>query len=106
MEREEIEAKAEIYYTSLKRSEHFPVSESITKSFIEGYQQALEERPSWDIKQLINYIENDAEIAIPCNELMNEDRGHLTKKEYGLVLLKHLVIELRNKFIPNPKENS
>jgi hypothetical protein len=47
---------------------------------------------------LISYIENDAEIAIPINELMNEDGTHLTKKEYGKVLLKYLCIELREHF--------
>lgn len=49
-------------------------------------------------EQIINYIENDAEIAIPINELMREDGRHLTKKEYGHVLLKYLVIELREHF--------
>ena len=48
---------------------------------------------------LINYIENDAEIAIPINELINEDGTHLTKKEYGKVLLKYLCIELRDNFL-------
>jgi lysophospholipase L1-like esterase len=47
---------------------------------------------------LISYIENDAEIAIPINELMNEDGTHFTKKEYGKVLLKYLCIELREYF--------
>jgi len=50
---------------------------------------------------IISYIENDAEIAIPVSELFKEKDGlksHLTKKEYGLVLLKHLVKELREKF--------
>ena len=47
---------------------------------------------------LISYIENDAEIAMPINELMNEDGTHLTKKEYGKVLLKYLCIELREHF--------
>jgi hypothetical protein len=47
---------------------------------------------------LISYIENDAEISMPINELMNEDGTHLTKKEYGKVLLKYLCIELREHF--------
>jgi len=53
--------------------------------FKEGYKQA-----QFD---LISYIENNAEIAIPINDLMPEGR-HLSKKEYGLVLLKYLVKEL------------
>lgn len=49
-------------------------------------------------EQIINYIENEAEIAMPANELMHESGRHLTKKEYGHVLLKYLVIELREHF--------
>tara|TARA_R110002167_G_scaffold11043_4_gene49345 strand:+ start:293 stop:595 length:303 start_codon:yes stop_codon:yes gene_type:complete len=47
---------------------------------------------------VIDYIENDAEIAMPINELMHEDGRHLTKKEYGKVLLKYLVKELREHY--------
>jgi len=50
------------------------------------------------MEQVINYIENEAEIAMPADELMHESGRHLTKKEYGHVLLKYLVIELRNQF--------
>ena len=49
-------------------------------------------------EQIINYIENEAEIAMPVNELMHESGRHLSKKEYGHVLLKYLVIELREHF--------
>jgi hypothetical protein len=49
-------------------------------------------------EQIINYIENEAEIAMPVDELMHESGRHLTKKEYGHVLLKYLVIELREHF--------
>lgn len=52
-------------------------------------------------EELINYIENDAEIAIPINEMFNENGGHITKKEYGLILLKYLVTELRLKIQKN-----
>lgn len=47
--------------------------------------------------EIISYIENDAEIAMPINELINEDGSNITKKKYGKVLLKYLVIELRDK---------
>ena len=47
---------------------------------------------------VIDYIENDAEIAIPIDELMHEDGRHLSKKEYGKVLLKYLVKELREHY--------
>jgi hypothetical protein len=47
---------------------------------------------------LINFIETDAEIAMPLNELMHEDGRHLTKKEYGKVLLKYLIKELREHY--------
>lgn len=44
---------------------------------------------------LIDYIENDAEIAMPIDEMFNEDGAHITKKKYGHMLLKYLVKELR-----------
>lgn len=49
-------------------------------------------------KELIDYIENDAEILIPIEDFFNEDGTHITYTEYGHVLLKHLVEELRLKF--------
>ncbi len=47
---------------------------------------------------LIDYIENDAEIAMPIDEFFNEDGTPITKKKYGKVLLKYLVKELREHF--------
>lgn len=47
---------------------------------------------------LIDYIENDAEIAMPIDEFFNEDGTHITKKQYGKVLLKCLVKELREHY--------
>lgn len=49
-------------------------------------------------EQIIDYIENEAEIAIPIDELIHESGRSLTKKEYGQVLLKYLVKELREHF--------
>jgi hypothetical protein len=53
------------------------------------------------VDSIINYIENDAEIAMPINELMNEDGTRQTKKEYGKVLIKYLVKELREHYFIN-----
>ena len=47
---------------------------------------------------LIDYIENDAEIAMPIEEMFNDDGTHITKKKYGHVLLKYLVKELREHY--------
>lgn len=49
-------------------------------------------------KDVIDYIESEAEIAIPLGELIHEDGRKLTKREYGLVLIKYLVEELRATF--------
>lgn len=51
------------------------------------------------IQDVINYIEHDAEIAIPINEYFNVDGTHITKKQYGHILLKYLVLELKEKYI-------
>lgn len=50
-------------------------------------------------EQIINYIENDAEILIPIERFFNEDGSHISKKEYGKVLLEFLCEELRERFI-------
>lgn len=50
------------------------------------------------VQDVINYIENDAEIAIPISEFFDITGSHITKKEYGKILIKHLVKELRSKF--------
>lgn len=47
---------------------------------------------------LIDYIETDAEIAIPIDEFFNGDGTNITKKQYGKVLLKYLVKELREHY--------
>lgn len=52
-----------------------------------------------NLEKIIKYIKEDSEIAIPIKELFHESGRHLTKKEYGLVLIKHLVIELEEKFL-------
>lgn len=56
------------------------------------------------MEEIINYIENDAEIAIPIDEFFDAEGNHITKKEYGKVLLKYLVIELREKFLTENKD--
>lgn len=49
-------------------------------------------------QDVINYIEKDAEIAIPIDEFFDADGNHVTKKQYGKILLKYLVKELKEKF--------
>lgn len=46
---------------------------------------------------VINYIENDCEIAIPISMFFDKDGNSITKKEYGKILLEYLVVELRSK---------
>lgn len=64
----------------------------------ERIKEVLNKVSELSIYEIIKYIENDAEIAIPLNELMHEDGRHLTKKEYGDVLLKYLILELKERF--------
>jgi hypothetical protein len=47
---------------------------------------------------IINYIENDAEIAIPIELFFDATGNHITKKEYGKILIKILCDELRERF--------
>ena len=63
-------------------------------------KQYKEEQPTPE--SIINYIESEAEIAIPITRFSNEDGSNVTKKEYGLILIEILCAELRAKFIqPN-----
>lgn len=62
-------------------------------------ESTLDEALAEEREQIINYIENEAEILIPVEELMHKSGRHLTKKEYGIVLIKHLATELREKFL-------
>ena len=66
------------------------------------YVQWLEKKvleSSKNVSELIDYIEKGSEIAIPVNELFNKDGQTLTKKEYGLVVIKYLAKELREKYV-------
>ena len=47
---------------------------------------------------VIKYIENDAEIAIPIERFFDALGNHITKKEYGKILLEILCKELREHF--------
>lgn len=52
------------------------------------------------VEDVINYIEKDAEILIPIDEFFKGDGSGITKKEYGIVLLRYLVFELKEKYLP------
>jgi len=47
---------------------------------------------------VIKYIENDAEISIPIERFFDILGNHITKKEYGKILLEILCKELRERF--------
>ena len=49
-------------------------------------------------EEIIDYIQNDSQCEIPMDRMFNEDGTHITKKQYGLVLLEVLCEELRDKF--------
>lgn len=51
-------------------------------------------------KDIIEYIEERAEIAIPIEEIFNDDLTDIiTQEEYRKILIKHLCIELKEKFV-------
>lgn len=47
---------------------------------------------------LIDYIETEAEVLIPIEEMFNKDGTHITKNEYGKVVIKYLAKELREHY--------
>lgn len=54
-----------------------------------------------DIEKVIDYIENDSEVAVPIDRFFNDDGTHITKQKYGRIVLEILVQELRDKFVNN-----
>jgi len=53
------------------------------------------------IKKMIDYIKHGSEIMIPSERLMRINGDHITKKEYGLIMLEILCEELEQKFLPH-----
>jgi hypothetical protein len=49
-------------------------------------------------EDIIKYIENDAEIAMPMDELMHPNGTHLTKKTVWSCIVKIFVKELRERY--------
>jgi hypothetical protein len=47
---------------------------------------------------LIDYAENEAEVLIPIEDMFNPDGTHITKNQYGKVVIKHLCNELREHY--------
>jgi len=74
-----------------------------TSLCVEDCIKAMQEHTKQNIEALINYIENDSEIAVPIESFFDENGYAITKKEYGKVLLKILCEELRNQFLENIK---
>lgn len=63
-----------------------------------GLRDATQPPPTVSAEEIIDYIEKDAEILIPIEELTNKGGNRITQKEYGHILLKYLVLELRHKY--------
>ena len=61
-------------------------------------KEKLASTPSKGVEEIISYIENDAEIAIPVDMFFDENGCAITKKRYGQILIEILCNELREKF--------
>lgn len=66
--------------------------------FENGFKKGVNFGKEATTETIISYIENDSEILIPIDEMINKEGKAITKKEYGIVLLKYLLLELREKF--------
>lgn len=62
-------------------------------------QRPFKSASSISVEEIINYIENDAEVAIPIDKFLNDKGEHLTKKEYGKILIETLCQELKDKYL-------
>jgi len=50
------------------------------------------------VTDVIDYIENDCMVLMPTEAFFDKDGNKISKKEYGLKLIKYLSKELRKKF--------
>jgi hypothetical protein len=55
----------------------------------------------YTIDEIIGFI-NQEELTIPIEKFFREDGSHITKKEYGIVVLNELCIALKERFKPQP----
>lgn len=53
----------------------------------------------YTIDEIVEMIEN-AHILIPIEAMFHEDGSHITKKEYGKILIGELIRELKEKYGP------
>lgn len=51
------------------------------------------------LEEIISYIEKEVEVPIPIEAFFNEDGTHITKREYGKILLQEVAKDLRKKYI-------
>ena len=51
----------------------------------------------YDIEEIIAYMEN-TDLPIPAEKFFNKDGSHITKRQYGAVVIETLIEELRENF--------
>jgi hypothetical protein len=51
-----------------------------------------------EIEEILEFIEN-APLPIPIDRFFDENGNHITKREYGHILLETLCVELRKKYV-------
>mgnify|MGYP000411486164 FL=1 len=62
-----------------------------------SYEPCYLPKISGFIEDICSYIEN-AEILMPIEELVDENSNVVTRRQYGEVLIKYLVIDIRENF--------
>lgn len=55
------------------------------------------------VREIVDFIKNDAQILIPIESFFDENGQHITKKQYGIVMLNVLCDEIIEKFSPKNK---
>ena len=82
-------------------SDEVKFSEEVNKLKESEFQKTAYSDEVKVIKKMIDYIKHDSEIMIPSERLMRINGEHITKKEYGLIMLEILCEELEQKFLPH-----
>jgi len=69
-----------------------------------SYNQQEEERV-YSIQEIIEFIQQE-ELPISIEKFFNEDGSHITKKQYGIIVINELCEVLKNKFQPKEQKES
>ena len=72
--------------------------EFVPKAALESYKDG------WiSVEEVISFMKQE-ELLIDIHKFFREDGSHITKKEYGILVINEMIESLKNKFLPTPPQ--